>query len=117
MKTINDIRDFLNDFIAWVSVHEAVQAIALVGSFARDAARDDSDIDLVLLTDQPHQYLKDLRWIERFGAVEKHQTEDYGKLISSRVLYQSGVEVEYGITVSAPPNHTLPFVQPSLSID
>jgi predicted nucleotidyltransferase len=98
MKTINDIRDFLNDFIAWASAHEALQAIALVGSFARNAARDDSDVDLVLLTDRPQEYLEDYKWIERFGAVEKHQTEDYVKLTSIRVWYQNGREVEYGIT-------------------
>ena len=60
--------------------------------------RDDSDIDLVILTDQPQKYLDDIQWIERFGAVEKHQTEDYGKLTSLRVWYQNGPEVEYGIT-------------------
>ena len=62
------------------------------------AARDDSDIDLVILTDQPQKYLDDIQWIERFGNIEKHQTEDYGKLTSLRVWYQNGLEVEYGIT-------------------
>jgi hypothetical protein len=36
--------------------------------------------------------------MERFGTVESHQTEDYGKLISLRVFYRDGYEVEYGIT-------------------
>ena len=63
-------------------------------------ARDDLDIDLVLLADEPQKYLEDLRWTERFGLVQKHQTEDYGKLISIRVWYQNGVEVEYGITIN-----------------
>ena len=98
MKTINDIRDFLDDFLAWVSAREDVHAVGLVGSYARGDARDDSDIDLVLLSDRSEGYLEDLKWIERFGAVEKYQTEGYGKLISIRVWYQSGVEVEYGIT-------------------
>ena len=76
-----------------------MQGIALVGSYARGEARDDSDIELVILTDQPRQYLDDVLWIERFGSVEKHQTEDYGKLISLRVWYQNGREVEYGVTM------------------
>ncbi len=75
-----------------------MQAIALVGSYARGAARDDSDIDLVVLTSQPGDYLDDLIWIERFGAVGKYQTEDYGKLTSLRVWYHNGMEVEYGFT-------------------
>ena len=98
MKDINDIQEFLDAFVAWASDQPDVQAIALVGSYARGAARDDSDVDLVILTDQPLIYLADPTWIERFGAVEKHQTEDYGKLTSLRVWYQNGVEVEYGLT-------------------
>src|SRR6266508_1177474 len=100
MKNINDIRDFLDDFIAWASAQEDMQAIGLVGSHARGEVRDDSDIDLMLLTDQPQKYLEELIWIELFGVVEKHQSEDYGKLTSIRVWYQSGYELEYGITTS-----------------
>lgn len=103
MKTIEHVREFLDAFVAWASDQSDVQAIALVGSYARGAAKDDSDIDLVILTDQPKKYLDDLKWTERFGNVEKHQTEDYGKLISRRVWYRNGVEVEYGITVTNSP--------------
>ena len=104
MKTIDDIREFLDPFVAWASSQEDVQAIALVGSYARGEAREDSDIDLVILTDQSKTYFEDVRWTERFGAIEKHETEDYGRLISLRVWYRNGTEVEYGFTVSAPPN-------------
>ncbi len=106
MKTTEHVREFLNSFVNWASVREDVQAVALVGSYSRDEARDDSDIDFVILTSRPENYLEDLKWMERFGQVEKYQTEDYGKLTSVRVWYQNGMEVEYGITVSAPPNHT-----------
>jgi predicted nucleotidyltransferase len=103
MRTFDHIHGFLHDFVGWTSDQSDVQAIALVGSYARGVARDDSDIDLVILTDQPQKYLDDLKWTERFGSVKKHQTEDYGKLISIRVWYQNGPEVEYGITTRAPP--------------
>ena len=98
MKKTEDIREFLNPFVDWASAQGDVQAVALVGSYARGEAKDNSDIDLVLLTDEPQKYLEELKWLEGFGSVEKHQTEDYGKLISIRVWYQNGVEVEYGIT-------------------
>ena len=104
MKTIEYIQDVLNAFVSWGSDQPDVQGIALVGSYARAAAREDSDIDLVILTDQPQKYLEDIPWIERFGVVEKQQTEDYGKLISLRVWYRDGHEVEFGITVSATPD-------------
>src|ERR1051325_152031 len=99
MKTIEDIRKFLDAFVGWASSQPDVKGIALVGSYARSAARNDSDIDLVVLTDQFSKYVEDMQWIELFGAVEKYQTEDYGNLTSIRVWYQNRVEVEYGITM------------------
>jgi predicted nucleotidyltransferase len=98
MKTIESIRDFLNAFVAWASAQRDIEGVALVGSYARGAARDDSDIDLIVLTDQFPKYLEDLQWTELFGLVEKAQTEDYGNLTSIRVWYQNGREVEYGFT-------------------
>ena len=98
IKNIEHIRDFLDTFVTWASAQPDIQAIALVGSYARGEARDDSDIDLVILTDQSQKYRKDLKWIEGFGTVEKHQIEDYGNLTSLRVWYLDGKEVEYGIT-------------------
>ena len=80
-----------------------MQSIALVGSYARNAAVNELDIDLVILTHRPQEYLKDLPRIKRFDVPEKHQTEDYGKLTSLRVWYQNGVEVEYGITMACSP--------------
>jgi predicted nucleotidyltransferase len=105
MKNIEHIRDFLDAFSAWATDQDDVQGIALVGSYARGAARDDSAIDLVILKDRPQKYLGDLNWPERFGVIKKHQTEDYGKLISRRVWYQDGVEIEYGITIMCAPHH------------
>ena len=99
MKSAEHIQDFLNAFVNWASAQEDVEGIVLVGSYARGEARDDSDIDLVLLTKKVDRYLENVTWLERFGVVENYQIEDYGKLISIRVWYQNGVEVEYGITM------------------
>ena len=98
MKSVEHIRDFLDRLVGWFSTQEDVQAVALVGSYAHAAARDDSDIDLVILTKQPEKYLENAAWAEQFGEIEKHQTEDYGKLLSLRVWYRDSFEVEYGIT-------------------
>lgn len=98
MKTTKDIQNFLEAFTAWATAQRDVQGVALVGSYARDAARDNSDIDLVILTDQFPKYIEDRQWAELFGAAEKQQTEDYGKLTSIHVWYANGPEVEYGFT-------------------
>ena len=57
----------------------------------------------MILTDRPQRYLDEVQWTKRFGVVEKRQNEDYGKLISLRIWYQNGREVEYGITMAGSP--------------
>ena len=101
MKTFEQIHDFLNAVTRWASTQPDIQAVALVGSYARNAATDSSDIDLVLLTYQPGKYLDDTEWLGQFGSVEKQQREYYGIVTSLRVWYADGREVEYGITTPA----------------
>ena len=103
MKTITEVQDFLGPFVRWASNQPDVHGVALVGSFARGEARADSDLDLVILTDQPETYLHSMQWAEQFGKMAKHQIEDYGKLTSLRIWYQDGLDVEYGITMAGSP--------------
>ncbi|MEW6401895.1 MAG: nucleotidyltransferase domain-containing protein [Chloroflexota bacterium] len=97
-KTIAEIRDLLDLWVIWAAARADVQALGLVGSYARGATREYSDIDLIILAEQPEKYLNDIEWTKEFGSVEKHQAEDYGKLTSLRVWYENGPEVEYGIS-------------------
>ncbi|MBK8781461.1 MAG: nucleotidyltransferase domain-containing protein [Anaerolineales bacterium] len=96
--TKDKISQFLNKVTNWASTQSDIQALALVGSYARNAATETSDVDLVLITANPNQYLQNSDWILQFGAVEKQQVEDYGLLTSIRVWYIDGREIEYGIT-------------------
>jgi len=102
-----DIQKFLDEFVLWAAGQMDIQAVALVGSYARDAASDTSDIDLVILCDEPGKYLRDTRWAHQFGRVERQQVEDYGRVTSLRIWYQQGPEVEYGL--SAPDWAALPL--------
>jgi len=94
----NKIDRFLIEFTDWAQAQPDIEAVALVGSYARDAATETSDVDLVVITSQPDRYLGNRGWLERFGQVHRRQIEDYGKLTSIRVWYTDGREVEYGIT-------------------
>ena len=85
MNMNNPIRYFLDAFVAWASNQPDVQGVALVGSQAHGTAKEDSDIDLVILTDKPRKYLDEVQWTKHFGVVEKHETEEYGQLTSSRI--------------------------------
>jgi predicted nucleotidyltransferase len=92
------VEQFLRAFTEWVAAQPAIRAVALVGSHARGAALATSDVDLVLLVQQPQQYLEHRDWTERFGAVRQQRVEPYGKVTSLRVWYAGGLEVEYGLT-------------------
>lgn len=72
--------------------------MGLVGSYARDMAIEASDVDLVIIAEKPQEYLTNTEWTRVFGIVITKKVEEYGKLTSLRVWYESGLEVEYGFT-------------------
>jgi predicted nucleotidyltransferase len=94
---MNDIRPFLSAVATWAKRQPGVGAVVLVGSYARGSARPDSDIDLVLLLDDPQAFLADTGWVHSFGQPVRQEVEYWGKLTSLRVWYADGQEVEYGL--------------------
>jgi len=91
----------------WAHTQPDLIAIALVGSCARGTDTPASDIDLVLITRDPQRYVRTHQWAAGFGDIEHSQIEHYGKVISLRVFYRCGLEVEFGIT--SPSWITLPL--------
>lgn len=71
-------------------------AVGLVGSYARGAATDGSDVDPVILTSKADKYVRDRSWVSVFGEVAERRVEDYGRVTSVRAFYDGGLEVEYG---------------------
>ncbi|MGE5221950.1 MAG: aminoglycoside 6-adenylyltransferase [Omnitrophica WOR_2 bacterium] len=101
MPTIHtraSIQNYLDQVCQWAAGRLDLKAVTLVGSYARDAAKATSDIDIVLLVDNPSRYLEDTGWTHLFGKVFQKQVEDYGKVTSVRIWYEDGREVEYGLT-------------------
>jgi len=89
---------FLQNLTTWVKTQPSIFAIALVGSYARNAATEESDVDLVILAQNPEEYLQNTAWTSYFGAVKRTKTECYGRVTSLRVWYQNGLEIEFGFT-------------------
>ena len=98
MKKLVQTIDFIEDFMRWSKRRRDIRALALVGSYAREEATETSDVDLVIITEKPKRYLVNTEWIRIFGKVIAQKIEEYGKLTSLRVWYESGLEVEYGFT-------------------
>ena len=98
MNKLIQVIDFIEDFMRWSKRRKDIRALALVGSYAREAAKETSDVDLVIITNDPQKYVPDTEWARVFGTVITKNVEDYGKLILIRVWYESGLEIEYGFT-------------------
>jgi len=96
MKRLIQAIDFIEDFMRWSKKRKDIQAAALIGSYAREEASKDSDVDLVIITKNPKQYFTNDEWIRIFGVVITKKVEEYGKLTSLRVWYENGLEIEYG---------------------
>lgn len=100
-QTVDDIAATLKKVGEWSRQHEDIVAVALVGSYARNQARDDSDIDLVVLTTQPESYLENQEWLTYFGEVQSIRKESYGMVTSLHVKYVKDYEVEFAIALPA----------------
>jgi hypothetical protein len=100
----NPLATKVSDLIAvvcvWAEQHPSVTAVALAGSHAHGRARPDSDIDLVILADEPDPLRRD-EWLHAFGKVKNCATEQWGVLTSHRVNYEEHGEVEIGIASSS----------------
>ena len=88
---------FIETVRRWAASVPAVRAVALAGSHAAGRARPDSDVDLVVLCDDPGSLLADRAWLAEFGEAAAVTVEDWGAVTSLRVRYAGGPEVEWGL--------------------
>ena len=88
----------LSQVVSWASKQDSILGVSLVGSYARNTARPDSDVDLVILSDKPTELLAKTEWISKFGEIVSSRHGDYGLVQSKHILYKSNLKVEYGIT-------------------
>lgn len=83
----------------WAEGRQDVQAVVVVGSFARNALRMSSDVDVVLLTSEPERYVHDIHWAPPLvGRAKLIRSSTWGPVTERRVRLRSGLVVEFGIT-------------------
>jgi predicted nucleotidyltransferase len=100
-KRTAEIEALLRHLTEWAGRRADVRALALVGSWAYGAPRDDSDVDVVLLTDSPESYTDRDDWLPEVGGVRLVRTLDWGGVTERRFALPSGLEVELGIGTPA----------------
>ena len=75
-----------------------MSALAVVGSYAYDHPRMVSDVDLVLLTNDPDNHSQGLGWVASFDPRARLIRDQWwGSLRERRVRLYSGLQVELGI--------------------
>ena len=98
---MDSLQAFFGDLKVWGADDSAILRIALIGSHARGSARPDSDIDVIVVVNDPVPYLDDSGWAGRFGTPLDISREDWGLVQSARVHYDDGKHVEFGFTTPA----------------
>jgi uncharacterized protein len=83
--------------VRWALDRPDVRAVGMVGSWARGDARPDSDVDLVVLADDPAR-LCGGEWAPAVlpGAVDVARRV-WGPLLERRFRLPGGLEVEFGL--------------------
>jgi molybdopterin-guanine dinucleotide biosynthesis protein A/predicted nucleotidyltransferase len=93
-----EVEALLDGAARWAAARGDVVAAAVVGSWARGAARHDSDVYLVILTTDPASYTEGGDWIAELApGAEPLRDGDRGAIVERRLLLPSGLEVEVGI--------------------
>ncbi|NTU79186.1 MAG: nucleotidyltransferase domain-containing protein [Chloroflexales bacterium] len=99
-----DTKTLIAMLAEWFAARSDVHAIAVVGSVARGTARPDSDIDLVLLVDDPEQYREDSTWLPAIPwhtvglSVSDTYDGDFGALWSRFVTLVGAPIIEFGFS-------------------
>jgi predicted nucleotidyltransferase len=91
------IERLLGVVVWWARRRSDIRGVALVGSWARGAARPDSDVDLVVLTDRPGPYVTGEGWTAELGVTRVVRTRAWGPLTERRLLFEDGLELEVGV--------------------
>lgn len=93
------VRALLAGVPAWAAAHPDVAGVGLAGSWAAARARDDSDVDLVILTPRRRALADDRAWLADLApGADVVRRQDWGPhLTEVRVVLPGGLELEVGL--------------------
>ena len=89
--------DFFNELKEYARNISHIESIFIVGSYARGTNKENSDLDIVIITSNKSEMVLNQDFTQEFGEIDKQQTEYYGACTSIRVWYKNGKEIEFGI--------------------
>ena len=93
-----EVEELLVDVADWARSRDDVQAVALVGSYARGHDRPSSDVDLVVLAPTFAHLAADLTWFSTLRPGSRLiRSVTWGPLLERRFSTTSGLVVELGL--------------------
>lgn len=91
------VEALLRHIAKWAESRADIRGLALVGSHARGNAAATSDLDLILLTTSPKEYVERDAWIEQLGIGALIGTRIWGAITERRLRTPADLEVDIGI--------------------
>lgn len=99
MTAVDDLDRLLAPITAWARSRSDILALALIGSWARGAARPESDIDLIVLTTELRAFRDDKSWpteiVWNGWRVAGWSDIAYGAAWSRHIRLEPACEVEF----------------------
>lgn len=95
-ERVAEVDEIISRVTQWAARRSDIVGLVLVGSYARNAARPDSDIDLVLLTTDQARYA-DNTWAHELALGELTRVQSWGAVTERRFQTTSGLNVEINI--------------------
>ncbi|HEY0632915.1 MAG TPA: nucleotidyltransferase domain-containing protein [Thermoleophilaceae bacterium] len=97
MSGDGEVEILLRRLATWAMGRSDVRGLALVGSWARGQPQPHSDVDLVLLSTEPAQYVEHDEWVAELDPARLVRTASWGAITERRFALPSGVEVDLGV--------------------
>jgi predicted nucleotidyltransferase len=99
MANIETLEAIVAPVTAWARSRPDILGLAVVGSWARGAARAGSDVDLILLASDPQSFRYDENWLIEIHWGERRiaswRDADYGAVWSRHVQLTPPCEIEF----------------------
>jgi uncharacterized protein len=97
-------RDIIGVTTEWAVKRTDIVALGLAGSWARNAAHEESDIDLILLAFDPDSFRANRSWVYEINwssiglAIREFDDSSYGAAWSRRIITipQTEIEMTFG---------------------
>ena len=92
-----DAHNFIKKISKWVPEQSDILGVLLVGSYAHNIVKPNSDVDIMLFVSNTACRLQDKEWLKIFGKPVYVKLEDWGAVKTLRTFYEDELEVEFNM--------------------